>query len=142
MDGLILLFYILCIVWSILCLILFFKIWGMTNNVEQLTREVHELRNALAPPPIQKINAEPLHENAPLEEYPSDMEIPSSAPEQEFTLGDIVVLKSNGAHYKVVGFDGDNFIQCQPITKGFTIFDNFKAFKRSDIEKLSLDLRR
>ncbi len=47
MDGLISLFYILCIVWSILCLILFFKIWGMTNNVEQLTREVHELRNAL-----------------------------------------------------------------------------------------------
>lgn len=36
--------YLLALVWSILCLILFFKIWGMTNNVEQLTREVHELK--------------------------------------------------------------------------------------------------
>ena len=36
--------FLLALVWSILCLILFFKIWGMTNNVEQLTREVHELK--------------------------------------------------------------------------------------------------
>lgn len=36
--------FLLVLVWSILCLILFFKIWGMTNNVEQLTREVHELK--------------------------------------------------------------------------------------------------
>ena len=28
--------YILALIWSILCLILFFKILGMTNNVEQL----------------------------------------------------------------------------------------------------------
>lgn len=36
--------YILALIWSILCLILFFKILGMTNNVEQLAQEVHELK--------------------------------------------------------------------------------------------------
>lgn len=39
--------YILALIWSILCLILFFKIWGMTDNVEQLAHEVHELKMAL-----------------------------------------------------------------------------------------------
>lgn len=39
--------YILALIWSILCLILFFKILGMTNNVEQLAQEVHELKMVL-----------------------------------------------------------------------------------------------
>ena len=30
------LYLILTLVWSILCLILFFKIWGMTNDVRQI----------------------------------------------------------------------------------------------------------
>ncbi len=27
---------ILCIIWSILCLVLFFKIWGMTNDIRKI----------------------------------------------------------------------------------------------------------
>ena len=30
------LYLILALVWSILCLILFFKIWGMTNDIRQI----------------------------------------------------------------------------------------------------------
>ena len=40
--------YILALIWSILCLILFFKILGMTNNVEQLAQEVDQAGADLA----------------------------------------------------------------------------------------------
>lgn len=36
--------YLLALVWSILCLILFFKIWGMTNNVEHLRGKYMNLK--------------------------------------------------------------------------------------------------
>ena len=36
MEGISIFISILAIVWSILCLILFFKIWGMTNNVQEI----------------------------------------------------------------------------------------------------------
>ena len=37
MEGLLVIVWILGIVWSILCIILFFKVWGMCNNVKRLT---------------------------------------------------------------------------------------------------------
>jgi hypothetical protein len=47
MEGLLVFVWILGIVWSILCIILFFKVWGMCNNVSSilqilLDKEVEE----------------------------------------------------------------------------------------------------
>lgn len=36
MEGLLAFVWILGIVWSILCIILFFKVWGMCNNVKSI----------------------------------------------------------------------------------------------------------
>lgn len=98
----------LALIWSIICIILFFKIWGMTNNVEKLTREVHELRMIIerghTPTkivPKQKNNKSlQSHTNTTIEDY---------------KIGDIITLKSNGERYIVTGFKDDGKIQCEPL---------------------------
>ena len=120
--------YLLALVWSILCLILFFKIWGMTNNVEQLTREVHELKMVLVQEQTKaKVVVSKEQEEISLVQSPSDLD------REDLKVGDIVELKSNGTHYKVIGIDDLGFVQCEPIKK--SIFDSFKAFKRGEIKR-------
>lgn len=121
--------YLLALVWSILCFILFFKIWGMTNNVEQLTREVHELKMVLVQEQTKaKVVVSKEQEEISLVQSPSDLD------REDLKVGDIVELKSNGTHYKVIGIDDLGFVQCEPIKK--SIFDSFKAFKRGEIKKV------
>lgn len=59
---------------------------------------------------------------------------PSDLDREDLKVGDIVELKSNGTHYKVIGIDDLGFVQCEPIKK--SIFDSFKAFKRGEIKKV------
>lgn len=120
--------YILALVWSILCLILFFKIWGMTNNIEQLTQEVHELKLNLEQGRIQ-VRTSQRQEGMPLIQNSSDI------PWDDLMIGDEVKLKSNGKLYKVIGFEENGFVQCEPEKMG--IFDNFVSVKRSDLIKIS-----
>ena len=42
MEGFLVLVYVVMFVWGILNIILFFKIWGMTNNVLKLTQHFCE----------------------------------------------------------------------------------------------------
>lgn len=37
------LFNLLLVVWSILCIILFFKIWGATNNIAHIRKTLDKL---------------------------------------------------------------------------------------------------
>lgn len=99
--------YLLALVWSILCLILFFKIWGMTNNIEQLTQEVHELKLNLEQGRIQ-VRTSQRQESMPLIQSPSDI------PWEDLMIGDEVKLKSNGKLYKVIGFEENGLVQCEP----------------------------
>lgn len=119
--------YLLALVWSILCLILFFKIWGMTNNVEQLTREVHELKLNLEQGRIQ-VRTSQRQEGMPLIQSSSDI------PWEYLMIGDEVKLKSNGKLYKVIGFEENGLVQCEPEKMG--IFDNFVSVKRNDLIKI------
>lgn len=119
--------YLLALVWSILCLILFFKIWGMTNNVEQLTREVHELKLNLEQGRIQ-VRTSQRQEGMPLIQSSSDI------PWEDLMIGDEVKLKSNGKLYKVIGFEENGLVQCEPEKMG--IFDNFVSVKRNDLIKI------
>ena len=101
--------YLLALVWSILCLILclilFFKIWGMTNNVEQFTREVHELKMVLVQEQTKaKVVVSKEQEEISLVQSPSDLD------SEDLKVGDIVELKSNGTHYKVIGIDDLGFV--------------------------------
>ena len=42
MEGILTIMWILGIIWSILSIILFFKVWGMCNNVRTLTKHFCE----------------------------------------------------------------------------------------------------
>ena len=118
---------LLALVWSILCLILFFKIWGMTNNIEQLTQEVHELKLNLEQGRIQ-VRTSQRQEGMPLIQSSSDI------PWDDLMIGDEVKLKSNGKLYKVIGFEENGLVQCEPEKMG--IFDNFVSVKRNDLIKI------
>ena len=120
--------YLLALVWSILCLILFFKIWGMTNNVEQLAREVHELKMFLAQEQLKTKVVSNKQGGIPLVQSPSDLDW------EDLKVGDMVELKSNGTQYKIVGFEDNGYVQCEPLKKG--IFDNFVSAKRSALKKV------
>lgn len=119
--------YLLALVWSILCLILFFKIWGMTNNIEQLTQEVHELKLNLEQGRIQ-VRTSQRQEGMPLIQSSSDI------PWDDLMIGDEVKLKSNGKLYKVIGFEENGLVQCEPEKMG--IFDKFVSVKRNDLIKI------
>lgn len=119
--------YLLALVWSILCLILFFKIWGMTNNIEQLTQEVHELKLNLEQGRIQ-VRTSQRQEGMPLIQSSSDI------PWDDLMIGDEVKLKSNGKLYKVIGFEENGLVQCEPEKMG--IFDNFVSVRRNDLIKI------
>ena len=86
------------------------------DSSEQTTYDMSELE------PITKNQSRNVEENA------------TNISGEDFKIGDIVELKSNQVQYKIVGFDGDKFVQCEPAKKG--IFDNFKAFKRNEIRKV------
>lgn len=118
---------LLALVWSILCLILFFKIWGMTNNIEQLTQEVHELKLNLEQGRIQ-VRTSQRQEGMPLIQSSSDI------PWEDLMIGDEVKLKSNGKLYKVIGFEENGLVQCEPEKMG--IFDNFVSVKRNGLIKI------
>lgn len=120
--------YFFALIWSILCLILFFKIWGMTNNVEQLTKEVHELKISLAQEQPKTKVVSSKQEGIPLVQSPSDLDW------EDFKIGDIVELKSNGTKYKIVGFEDNGYVQCELLKKG--IFDKFVSVKRSALKKV------
>ena len=46
----------------------------------------------------------------------------------------MVELKSNGTQYKIVGFEDNGYVQCEPLKK--SIFDNFVSVKRTALKKL------
>lgn len=100
----------------------------MTNNIEQLTQEVHELKLNLEQGRIQ-VRTSQRQEGMPLIQNSSDI------PWDDLMIGDEVKLKSNGKLYKVIGFEENGLVQCEPEKMG--IFDNFVSVKRSDLIKIS-----
>ena len=115
--------YILTFIWSILCLILFFKIWGMTNNVEQLTKEVHELKIAIAHERQDRPQTQPQKIVLEKEEQKKEEAIIHN-----FKMGDYVTHKKYGGKMKVVGVRG-NRINCD---RGW--FSGITAYDASELE--------
>jgi hypothetical protein len=115
--------YILTFIWSILCLILFFKIWGMTNNVEQLTKDVHELKIAIAHERQDRPQTQPQKIVLEKEEQKKEEAITHN-----FKMGDYVTHKKYGGKMKVVGVRG-NRINCD---RGW--FSGITAYDASELE--------
>lgn len=82
---------LLCFIWSILCLILFFKVWGMCNNVAKILQE------------LTKPNGDARNE------------IPSS---YKLEIGDVVCIKSKGKESTVVAIKGDKY-ECASMNGNF-----------------------
>lgn len=115
--------YILTFIWSILCLILFFKIWGMTNNVEQLTKDVHGLKIAIAHERQDRPQTQPQKIVLEKEEQKKEEAITHN-----FKMGDYVTHKKYGGKMKVVGVRG-NRINCD---RGW--FSGITAYDASELE--------
>lgn len=101
MEGFV---YLLCLVWSVLCIILFFKVWGMCNNVAKI-----------------------------LQELTKPKEDPASEVSQscKLNVGDIVYIKPKGKESVIVDII-DGQYECSSNNKNFYdgIFDRRDLVKR------------
>lgn len=106
------LYSIFALVWAILGIILFFKIWGMTNDMELLTREVHEIKMLAA------------------QEHPicKQEQKAEEVPNHHFNVGDYVTHKKYGSKMKVVGIN-ESRITCD---RGF--FSGLKSYDASELD--------
>jgi len=92
---------ILCVVWGILNIVLFFKIWGMTNDVT-------EIRNLMA-------NRILSHSENNASSAPSDKDdTPISADAEDGTLaqGALVVEKATGKQMRIKEITADGKFSC------------------------------
>lgn len=95
---------LLCFIWSILCLILFFKVWGMCNNVAKILKE-------LTKPKGDSFN--------------------EVSPANKLNVGDVVYIKPKGKESVIVDII-DGQYECSSNNKNFYdgIFDRKDLIKR------------
>lgn len=95
---------ILCLVWSVLCIILFFKVWGMCNNVAKILQELTKPKGE----PIKEVSCS-----------------------SELSIGDRVFIKSKGKESVVVDIIGGQY-ECSSNNKNFYdgVFDRKDLIKR------------
>ena len=137
----------LSVVYAVFCIMLFIKIWQMTDDVKRLVQLVEEITNSHRSqgtsesgnnycPPKPTLSNEPSKQSstksdaAPTENYEKV---------GGFKVGDTVKLLSNGNLFIVVGFVDDKLIQCKSRNKGLLemVFDKFYEFEPNQIVKTS-----
>ena len=115
MEVLIILLYL---IFGILSLILFFKVWGMTNDVDKI---LSLLQNEVKKKEFQDNKSdESLTEN-------------DTVFDATINVGDIIRLKINGTRYKVDNIDNGTYY-CSDMVMG-----NLFKYKEFEIEKLKKD---
>lgn len=96
---------LLMIAWGILEIILFFKIWGMTNDVRKLTKQFCKEAKTAGPGPKVKPVYNPINpSNYDLGEYDHRLD--------EVKIGDKVRRESDGKILEVVGI-GEKALECR-----------------------------
>lgn len=96
---------LLMIAWGILEIILFFKIWGMTNDVRKLTKQFCKEAKTAGPEPKVKPVYNPINpSNYDLGEYDHRLD--------EVKIGDKVRRESDGKILEVVGI-GEKALECR-----------------------------
>ena len=116
MEVLIILLYL---IFGILSLILFFKVWGMTNDVAQILKLLQE-RDIPVKTPSQ--NDKPISNK--------HLEIDS-----EIFIGDIVRLNINNKRFRVAGNDNGRYI-CEDI---LGLENTTYKFRKDEIKKYKAD---
>ena len=115
MEVLIILLYL---IFGILSLILFFKVLGMTNDIDEiLTLLKKEIKN------------KEHQENKPVENLTEN----DTVFDATINVGDIIRLKINGTRYKVDDIDNGTYF-CRDMVMG-----NLFKYKEFEIEKLKAD---
>lgn len=108
--------YLLCaVVWGILSIILFFKVWGMCNDVAKLTNYIMNKD--------KEMPNNDIYQEEPNEEGISEL--------NGFKVGDLVVLKSTGKQMRVTSIQPNGTYECR--TNGGANLEGF--FTVDDIEK-------
>lgn len=96
---------LLMIAWGILEIILFFKIWGMTNDVRKLTKQFCKEVKTAGPEPKVKPVYNPIN--------PSDYDLGDYDHRlDEVKIGDKVRRESDGKILEVVGI-GEKALECR-----------------------------
>lgn len=115
MEVLIILLYL---IFGILSLILFFKVWGMTNDIDKI---LTLLKN--------EIKRKELKDNNPVEGITEN----DTVFDATINVGDIIRLKTNGTRYKVDDIDNETYY-CRDMVMG-----NLFKYKEFEIEKRKSD---
>ena len=106
LAGLTLLLAILGIVWSILCLILFFKVWGMTNDVRDIKEHILSMNsNTVGNSIIRTIDY-------------SDKNNTTT----DFNIGDHVIDKETGNEYVIHNINDEGNYVCKLPNSNSVIF--------------------
>ena len=122
MEGII---AIVSIIWGVLSIILFFKIWKMTEDVARLTQLVEKI----AEPQMREINTKVVAKELNTSE--SDKKKVEEKIIGGIKKGDIVKLHKSGTIYKVIGFTESNGVACKRLNQNilekalnfFTIYE-------------------
>lgn len=111
--------YIFAIIWGILQIVLFFKIWGMTNDVEKIVGILETYNTNKSP----KNNVQNSKVNVLRANETQDVV-------SQFTVGDLVV-DGDEIQWRVVEIQGD-LVVCRNSTKGTAEFSigDLKLFGR------------
>lgn len=94
------LFLFLFVIWGITCAILFFKVWGMCNDVNKLTKFV-----------ISKW---------------SEKGTKSPNESEEYQVGDLVIWKETGKQMHIASIRDDGTYECRT-NQGATFVGNFSS---------------
>ena len=95
MDGLTIFICLISILWSILCIILFFKIWAMTSDVAEIKQLLQRQFNQQGQP----LQAQEETSSAPKAESP-------------FKKGDAIVELATGQHLELGDLNNDGRYTC------------------------------
>ncbi|SDN81231.1 M penetrans paralogue family 26 [Prevotella communis] len=107
---------IVMIVWGILEIILFFKIWGMTNDVRKLTKKI------CVPESKSQVSIETMGDNDVLEGGDYDKRL------DYIKSGDKVLRKSDGKIIEVDSVEGKRlFCKCGS-------FEGYKWYQKNSVE--------
>lgn len=112
---------IVCLIFGILQIILFFKIWGMTNDVRAIKEYLIKTEES------QKISSN---------EYPNEENSlgQDSSEKGTFEIGSIVLYTPENVKMKIIGFSSPDVYKCETLDGTAKVY-NFKSYVLQPIEE-------
>lgn len=118
MEAILILCYIIFIAFGILQIILFFKVWGMTNDIKAIKNKYVNK--------VEEESSQQIIENIPIDEE----KFPTNS---KFKKGDIVLYKPENIKVIVIGYVCSNVFKCKTIEGPIRIYH----FREIFLEKIN-----